>query len=546
MRPLRSALLDEPLAKLMAIVDVWDATIQATSQKEIADALAVHALQPDTARDVRDGLPAQAQAALTALLRSGGKIPVAAFERRFGVIRPMGPGRLERERPWTAPVSPAETLWYRGLIFRAFDKAGGAPVESIYIPSDLQPLLDDGATQAEAAAPVRAPSALNADDASPLLDDVTTILCFAQNHDVRVRADGLWDANARQSLARMLRDPDGTADAHPDRRFAFLLNALNRLGWLRAQDGRLRLSPQPVSAWLQQDGAARRDALMNAWRNDPDWNDLSHVETIELQMQHSWANDPLRERHAILTMLDAWVAERSALTTADAFVAHVKLHNPDFARVDGRYDTWHVRDVLTGAFLQGFDAWDRIEAALIRYVIAGPLRWLEDNRVVYESGQTGEAPAAPFLVGGDGAITISAALAFERFQLSRVADWLDKQPGAYVYALTPRSLKRASDQGIKPQRVREFLEDKSNAPLPARLVGALDRWAERGPEARIESALLLRTRDGATLDALLKLDPVRRAVLERLAPNCALIRAHDARAVRVAIAGSGALIDLAL
>lgn len=546
MRPLRSALLDEPLAKLMAIVDVWDATIQATSHKEIADALAAHALQPDTARDVRDGLPAQAQAALSTLLRAGGKMPVAAFERRFGVIRPMGPGRLERERPWTAPVSPAETLWYRGLVFRAFDKAGGAPVESIYIPNDLQPLLDDGGAQPEAPTTASAHTTANDEDASPLLDDVTTILCFAQNHDVRVRADGLWDANARQTLARMLRDSDGVIDAHPDRRFAFLLNVLNRLGWLRAQDGRLRLIAQPVSAWLQQDGAPRRATLTNAWRNDPDWNDLSHVETIELQMQHSWANDPLRERHAILALLDAWVAERSALTTADAFVAHVKLHNPDFARVDGRYDTWHIRDVLTGAFLQGFEAWDRIEAALIRYVISGPLRWLEDSRVAYATGQTGEAPAAPFLVGGDGTITISAALAFERFQLSRVADWLDKQPGAYVYALTPRSLKRANDQGIKPQRVREFLEEKSGAALPARLASALDRWAERGPEARIETALLLRTRDAATLDALLKLEPVRRALIERLAPNCALIRAHDARAVRAAIAGSGALVDLAL
>lgn len=544
MRPLRSALLDEPLAKLMAIVDVWDATIQATSQKEIAEALATHALQPEIAREVREGLPAQAQTALSVLLRAGGKMPVAAFERRFGVIRPMGPGRLERERPWNAPVSPAETLWYRGIIFRAFDKGSGAPVESIYVPSDLHPLLDDGDAQLDASAPVRAISSVSDDDASPLLDDVTTILCFAQNNDVRVRADGLWDAISRASLARMLRDPDGAADAHPDRRFAFLLNVLTRLGWLRAQDGKLRLAAQPVSTWLQQDGAARRTVLMNAWRNDPDWNDLSHVETIELQMQHSWSNDALRERHAILRMLDEWVSEHSALTTGDAFVAHVKRTNPDFARVDGRYDTWHIRDVLTGAFLQGFEAWDRVEAALIRYVIGGPLRWLEDGRVAARLSQTGEAPAAPFFVAADGAITISGALAFERFQLSRVADWLDKQAGAYVYALTPRSLKRASDQGIKPQRVREFLEEKSAAQLPARLAGAIDRWVERGPEARLESALLLRTRDAAALDALLKLDPVRRALIERLAPNCALIRAHDARAVRAAIAGSGVLVDL--
>ncbi len=100
LRSLRSALIDEPLAKLLAIADVWDAPVQATSPKEIADSLAVHVLNAGVLGEIRAGLPTQAQTALETLLGAGGKMPVAGFERRFGVIRAMGPGRLERERPW--------------------------------------------------------------------------------------------------------------------------------------------------------------------------------------------------------------------------------------------------------------------------------------------------------------------------------------------------------------------------------------------------------------------------------------------------------------
>ena len=46
-----------------------------------------------------------------ALLTGGSPLPpdlAQAFERRFGAIRPMGPGKLERERPWLNPANPAE------------------------------------------------------------------------------------------------------------------------------------------------------------------------------------------------------------------------------------------------------------------------------------------------------------------------------------------------------------------------------------------------------------------------------------------------------
>ena len=32
----------------------------------------------------------------------------------------MGPGKMEREEPWLDPANAAESLWYRGFLFRGF------------------------------------------------------------------------------------------------------------------------------------------------------------------------------------------------------------------------------------------------------------------------------------------------------------------------------------------------------------------------------------------------------------------------------------------
>jgi hypothetical protein len=142
-------------------------------------------------------------------------------------------------------------------------------------------------------------------------------------------------------------------------------------------------------------------------------------------------------------------------------------------------------------------------------------------------------------------IIVSAANSFERFQTARVADWDETRVDAFAYRLTPRSLRRAQEQGIRPARVLEFLVEKSGAPLPAAVTRAVERWAD-GEDVQLVRMLVLRARDAAALDALLRLDALRRAGAERMAPTVALLRAQDVRAVRAlraAIAGTGVLVE---
>jgi len=416
----------------MAMADLWEAPIEATSADQVAEALAAFMTQPEHTQAAYQALPADARAALDALIAARGRMPAATFERRFGQIRPMGPGRLERERPWLAPASPAEALWYRGFVFRAFDRAAGAPVEVFFVPAELyEALAQDEALDLRASPP--APPSGPQD--APLLDDLTTLMCFAHNHEVRPTTDGGWPLKTRQALAPMLRDPEGATTPTPSCRFAWLCHLATHLGWLRAEEGRLRLVAGPVLAWLQSDAQAQRAALVDAWLNDATWNDLAQVPTLKLEMTHAWSYDAPRARQAIAALWQNWQAEHGdEVGTTEEFVRHVQAHAPDFARPDGRYDTWYVRDARSGEFLQGFEHWGRVDGALVRYLVEGPLRWLA-------ALPGGKGPA--FRVAADGSVEIAHALRYERFQLARVADWQETRAEGYVYRLSPRALARA-------------------------------------------------------------------------------------------------------
>ncbi|MCS7061690.1 MAG: helicase-associated domain-containing protein [Anaerolineae bacterium] len=568
MRLLKSCLLDEPLPKLSAIADAWDVALEAASTREMAEALADHMLMHEAMQQAVCTLAPEAKAALGALIQTNGRMPVAAFERRFGALRPMGPGRLERERPWLAPANVTETLWYRGFIFRGFDRSLSNPVDVFYLPADLlavlmqvadwQPQNKTGFVQPPPTE--RSSTALSALGAGEFtLEDITTLLSHIQNSETRLQVDGRWRVRNAAAVRPLLLGVEAD-DRQEERRVAFLERLIERMGWLRARQPALRLAPQPVLDWLQQPAAAQLRALFDAWREDDGWNDLRQVEGLMFDMEHAWDNHPLAERAAVLALLSGWAKRTAGRSFRVAeFVADVHANTPDFARPDGRYDTWHIRDALSGQFLHGFEHWDRIEGALIAFVLRSPLRWLgvlqiEDEQVhITEFGRhilLGEP--LPFMlpvelrgirVEVDGEVSIGVAARLQRFQLARIADPLGFRNGRHLFRLTPNSLARGRRQGIATPRMIEFLQQNSDTPPPASLLRAIRQWEEYGAQARLEDAVLLRVKDAATLDTLLLLPRVKRATVERLNPTCAIIRAHEAEAVAEEIARSGLLIE---
>ena len=568
MRLLKSCLLDEPLPRLSAIADAWDIAPEVASTHEMAEALARHMLTRDAVNAAISALDSEALAALGALVVANGRMPAATFERRFGAVRPMGPGRLERERPWLSPANATETLWYRGFIFRGFDRSLNNPVDVFYLPTDLLPAVaevrdwraENAGARAGQAPPAGAPSAI------PLLglgqytlDDVTTLLSHIQNTPVRLQPDGHWHARNAQAVEPMLHHA-GLDAAQRRRRVAFIERLIVRMGWLRATHPALRLAPQPVMDWLQMPPAAQLRALWDAWRGDAEWNDLRQVERLSFEMEHAWSNHPLAERSAVCRLLADWTQQQNSRTFAIAdFINHARTAHPDFARIDGRYDTWHIRDVVTGNFLHGFEHWDDVEGALIAGLLEGPLQWLGaiqiDDGVAHltEFGrhvlldapapQIAAGEAGGLRVGPDGDVWVSRTALWQRFQLARIADWISFQNGGHVFRLSPASLARGREQGIAAPRVIEFLQRHSDAPAPPNVLRAVRQWGERGVEARLEVVMLLRVKDATTLDAMLALPAVRNAAVERLSPTCAIVRARDADDLVAEITRSGLLVE---
>jgi hypothetical protein len=559
MRSLRQNLLDTDLARLRVIARFWDVELTASRQRDAAAQLAEAMAAPKAIAHTWETLPADQRRALESLLAAEGRKPRRIFARQWGEIRAMGPGRMGRERPWREPQSPAEGLWYKGLIFYIFDP--DRAYEVVFVPPELYahlpaPNLSPPAILLE---PAPAPAAVRlAGDA--LLDDACTLLAYLQNERLRPDLDGGWPKQRETRLVHRLRDPT------PER-FVFLRHLAHRLEWLRVTDaGYLRPDPAPVTAWLQSSTEQQRSAMAQAWRDDPTWNELFHVPSLHPEETGAWRNDPLLARKAILRHLrvcapDAWYK-------LDDFVAAVKQTDPDFQRPDGDYTNWYIRDATSGAYLSGFESWNAVEGALIRRLITGPLAWLglidwgfdafritADGAAFLDLAEPPPAPKpTPLTLRPDFTVRVPSARRYERFQLTRVANCLTSPPlggtegggrdAPFVYRITPTSLEHAQQQGIGVGRVLEFLKQVSDAPVPRPVEAALTRWEARGTEARLERGILLRLSSEELMAQVTSSPRARRLVHDQVGPTTALVREQDWPRLVAALGEMGLLPDI--
>jgi hypothetical protein len=552
----------EPIRRA-AIARFWGADLPDPHSPQAVGALASHMARPEGVLAAWTALNEAERAALSDLLAAEQAIPWLTFTRRWGEVQRMGPARLERLRPWEHPTSPAEGLWYRGLLFRDVEERPEGLIEVAVLPAELAQHLPARPASPLRLSPTTPPPVVQpADDT--LLDDGCTLLACLQSHAVRPRADGAWPAAAETALRRHLRQPD------PDR-LAFLRHLAQRLDWLRlSANGHLRPNPTVATVWLQAPAQQQRDALAGAWRDDPTWNDLRHVPTLRFDDTGSWRNDPLRTRQAFLHFLTACrPGEWYALTD---LAAAIKQAAPDFQRPDGDYSAWYIRDAASGAYLSGFESWDAVEGALIRYYITGPLAWLGLTDLgcqtpeargtsgigaisfrlspagarflgLAEAAQEEPPPPPPLAIASDLTIRVPAARRYERFQLSRVARW-ERSGDLYIYRLTPDSLTRARQQSIAPERVMAFLEQASGGKVPHNLRAVLQRWSQHGAEVRLERGILLRVRDEALLRRLTTAPATRHLIREVLGPTTALVASADWPRLARALVEEGLLPDL--
>ncbi len=547
MPTLAQSLLHQDLGHLRILAEHWGFELAAPDARSGLPELGAKILEAGLIAEIHAALPAEARAALRTLQRNQGRFPWAQFIRQFGEVREIGPGRRDRERPDRAPISPAEILWYHGLVARAFFDSPSGSQEFAYIPDDLLPLLpaDPGqASQARPAAgqPIPGRAATPGERAQPLpasdrlLDHVCTLL----------------------AAHRLGSDPTGylPAEIQP-----FAQTLLSSAGLLAAPG---LPDPEAVRTHLEAPRGESLRQLAQAWLHSPSHNDLLHLPG--LQAEGEWQNDPLAARQFIVQFVISLPAQTWWSTSA--FVADIRRDYPDFQRPAGDYDSWFLRQASSGEFLRGFEHWEAVDGALIRYLISGPLHWLGILDLATPAEDIPSAGASAFrlargaagLIGSatpprlpkeesglhvrsDGRISLPLlAPRAVRYQIARFCQWEEATPHEYRYRLTPWGLERALAQGLQIKHLQTLLARHAGH-VPPNIVQALSRWEEHRTEARFETVLVLRVGTPDLLQSL-RASRAARFLGNPLGPTAVIVRPGAAEKVLEVLTEMGVLGEI--
>ena len=93
----------------------------------------------------------------------------------------------------------------------------------------------------------------------------------------------------------------------------------------------------------------------------------------------------------------------------------------------------------------------------------------------------------------------------------------------YRYTITPSSLKKAAEQGLKVEHLLVLLAKHSSGGIPPVLVKALKRWEANGTEARVQTQVVLRVSRPEVLEELRK-SKAARFLGEMLGPTTVVSR----------------------
>jgi hypothetical protein len=506
MHSLERSLQDYPAAMLRAIAEINGIDLSSNIVRQMAGQIATVLSDSAQLTEIMADCSAQAQLAMDDLLRARGSILLAAFERNYGTIRLVGPAQIERRQPHRSAASPAEELWYRGLIYRAFAETPDGSAEFIYVPDDLAVLLPIPRLLVPQ---LRLPAAGSPGELGPALapvvHDACSLLCLVQTGRVKLRHPGnpmAWRSNHLYELNRLLlqpvEEPGTMTQSRSSTPAALVLILAVERGWVRAVGTGLRLDGRAVQPWLDSPRGEQQRALLEGWRSSTLWNDLWRVPALWCEDTGGWANDPVATRERLIALL-ASLEAGTWYRLAD-LVAGVKQALPDFQRPDGNYSTWYLRRRDAQAYLSGFESWDAVEGELLRYLFTDPWHWLGAVDLAADgAGGDSSAPSrfrltpagAAWLAGepapperAEGRLVVSSdfgilvpgdAALRDRFRVARFTSWTPGGP-PFRYRITQSGLRRAASQGIPMEQVLAFLEDRSDGRVPANVLRALQRW----------------------------------------------------------------------
>jgi hypothetical protein len=552
MPDLYTSLLKHDLGHIRIVADLWGLELDSNETDAAAKELCASLLDPDLLAEILEALNPEAQTAIEMLVAKNGRIPWAEFIRRYGDICEMGAGKRDREKPYLNPASTAEILFYRALLARAFLNTASGAQEFAYIPDDLFKLINhEGHEEHEEkkgeifvasarpgdagqagvnsvvnpeplgrpASPVEKAYPIPANDF--LLDDATTLLAA-----LRLGIEVPEMHVPTQVIEQLLKSAKIILKSGP--------------------------KPERVKTFLEAPRDEALQMLAGAWLESESFNELRQLPGLVFEGE--WKNQPAVTREFLLNLLDA--IPEGKWWSLPAFIRDVKAKYPDFQRPAGDYDSWFIKRESDGEYLRGFALWDQVDGALVRYFITGVLFWL--GQVELASPEEGAEPMAFSVISekvkvrseeekivarSNGQIAVPRfAPRAVRYQVARFCEWDVVREDEYRYIITPSSLKRAAEQGLKVEHLLVLLAKYTSAGIPPVLVKALKRWEGNGTEARVQTQVVLRVSRQEVLEELRK-SKAARFLGEMLGPTTVVIKDGAQSKVLAALAELGLLAE---
>ena len=552
MHKLKSTYSQHDLELLRMIASAAGLLLHASNKRNAAIELASAMQEPDNLKLNCAGLGEEAQDVLYELLASGGQMTVSSISRKYGAIRPLGPAARQRERPQLEPANPVETLWYHGLIGRAFDNQSDAQ-EYYYIPSDLLPLL-----------PLPKPKTLSIrelQNQSPnennilvakqtLVDDACTTLAFLRAYKENSHDNSKSESNV--SLDKL------HAYLHQPKHLNMLLSLLQDMGCI-SKSG-LTPIPKNTRVFLSNNRSEQLRSLANAWHKSTRWTDLLSVPTLVFNHSDSIRLRPEKVRNSILDQLnmidsDIWV-------DLNKFVKIIKTNCPDFQRVSGDYNSWYIINKATGKQLKGFKYWHLVEGALVKQIVTGPIHSLgmidlsrnhesfRLNQMFYKLMQNEPweivEEQKPLAINDNGLITaFRSSNRADRFLAARLGKWeMTRNPDLYRYRICANSLQQAKEQGFTASHAISFLQRATEQSLPDSILKALQNWANEGIAAQLTKITVITFNSKSTLQMLLSDTQAKQYLEEQIGPLTFRVRYDSRKQLRDHMIKSGLILEI--
>lgn len=562
LRDLLESLEQHPVPVLRAIAAGHDLDVTKISRDDLPRILANALADAELIATTLNRLTDEERDVLDRLIAEGGAMPAHRVQREYGTVRELGAGRLERERPWEDPVSPTERLWYLGLLYATFGVIDEFRGRVYYIPTDLLALLPDveqPSVQFEVEAVTEPPETRAAE--MTIVEDAFAVLSELQRHPSPVVNNRYLPEETLERINSRLQVPEPSVRSEREtQRLGLLLHLLRELDLITInRDDKMAPAAGKVRTWLQSPRGRRLQTLQRMWAGNDMWNDLWHVPELRFE-RTGWRNDPLATRRRVMKWLKevplgSWVSIAS-------FVHAIKRVDPDFQRPTGDYESWYIRDAESGEFLQGWESWDAVEGALLRYLLRGPLLWLNIVTVGYTLD---DSPAAiafritdwgarilghnvnvpspptrePFHIDTDGTVTVPTNVNdWERLHLERLTIPVESP---HRYQLDRDRLTSALVEGSDPQRIIRFLQHITNNQVPDEVIREIRSWVSGFGELTIRPIVTLEVDTPTLLKDVRAISDVSRHIVGSLNEHVVIVDSNHVDDVVAALRDAGYL-----